>query len=240
MSERPAPPPWLAAWAKIVDYLQFDFLGGPRVIKLNWVINVQKGATGLYVLGLMYFFQDFSTDAWIYLGLHGSYGIIWLLKYLVFPDQGWERKVTFGSVFIAASVVLGPYWVAPTLLITGVLGEMPEAHGGLLAGAVALYAVGVVLMMAGDAQKHFTLKYNRGLIDEGLFARVRHTNYLGEMMIYASFAMLVDHWLPWAVLAFVWSVLFGKNILMKELSLSRYPGWEAYKKRSGLLLPKLF
>jgi steroid 5-alpha reductase family enzyme len=135
------------------------------------------------------------------------------------------------------SLVLGPYWVAPFLLISGVVGKLGPASGPLIAGCISLYAVGVVLMMAADAQKHFTLKYKRGLIDEGLFARVRHTNYLGEMMIYASFALMVPHWIPWAILAFVWIVLFGKNILMKELSLSRYPGWADYKKRSGILWP---
>ena len=56
-------------------------------------------------------------------------------------------------------------------------------------------------MMASDAQKHYTLQYKRGLITTGWFSRVRHPNYLGEMMLYASFAVVAGHVLPWLVLA---------------------------------------
>ena len=61
------------------------------------------------------------------------------------------------------------------------------------------------------------------------FRYVRHPNYLGEMMIYGSFALMVWHWLPFAVLAWVWIGLFAVNIRLKEASMSRYPEWEQYK-----------
>ena len=69
-------------------------------------------------------------------------------------------------------------------------------------------------------------------------AGVRHPNYLGEMMIYGSFALLVWHWLPWLVLAWVWLGLFAVNMMNKEASLSRYPEWAAYRQRTGWLLPR--
>ncbi len=40
------------------------------------------------------------------------------------------------------------------------------------------------------------LKVRRGLITDGFFARTRNPNYLGEMMIYGSFAALSMHWIP--------------------------------------------
>ena len=55
------------------------------------------------------------------------------------------------------------------------------------------------------------------------FRYVRHPNYLGEMMIYGSFALMVWHWLPFAVLAWVWIGLFAVNIGLKEATMSRYP-----------------
>ena len=58
-------------------------------------------------------------------------------------------------------------------------------------------------------------------------------------MIYAAYALLVQHWLPWVILAYWWSLIFYVNILKAESSLSRYPEWEAYKAGSGMLLPKL-
>ena len=39
------------------------------------------------------------------------------------------------------------------------------------------------------------------------------------------------------VLAWVWGCLFAVNMVLKEASMSRYPEWAAYKKRSWWLLP---
>ena len=78
------------------------------------------------------------------------------------------------------------------------------------------------------------------LIASGLFARCRNTNYLGEMLIYSAFALLARHPAPWAVNLGMWTFVFLPNMLRKDKSLARYPGFAEYKKRSGLLLPKLF
>ena len=41
------------------------------------------------------------------------------------------------------------------------------------------------------------------------------------------------------VLAWVWLGLFSVNMVLKEASMSRYPEWAAYKKRSWWLIPGL-
>lgn len=227
--------PALSRWLDLRTHLSEDALGGPRVVKLNWVINFQKGGTLPFVLALMALTDTWTATAWTYLALHGSYGLIWLLKDLIMPDARWQRRVTFGGAFLSFALVLGPYWLAPILLVR----DRTEQPAWLLAGAAIAYAIGVVLMMASDAQKHFTLAERRGLITTGFFARVRHPNYLGEMILYGSFAVVAGHWLPWLVLAWVWLGLFVPNMLGKEASMSRYPAWAAYKARTGMLLPRL-
>ena len=57
------------------------------------------------------------------------------------------------------------------------------------------------------------------------------------MMIYASLAMMVWHWFPVLVLAWVWLGIFTPNMLLKEASMSRYPQWADYKKRSWWVIP---
>ena len=109
-----------------------------------------------------------------------------------------------------------------------------------MAICMLVYATGVVVMMVSDAQKHFVLGLKRGLITDGMFAKIRHPNYTGEMMVYGAFAGMVDHWLPWAVLAFVWILVFGSNIAGKEASMSRYPEWAEYKSRTKYLIPWVF
>ena len=90
-------------------------------------------------------------------------------------------------------------------------------------------------MIAADAQKYFTLRIKRGLITDSMYRFIR-PNYLGEVMIYGSFALMVWHWLPFLVLAWVWGGLFAVNIRLKEASMSRYPDWEQYKQHTWLLL----
>jgi len=123
--------------------------------------------------------------------------------------------------------------------VTGALGVSPERPGWLLGVCVLVHTLGLALMVGADAQKFFTLRARRGLITTGFFARVRHPNYLGEMMIYGSYALLVGHWLPWLVLLWVWGGVFSTNIAVKEASMGRYPEWAEYRRRTGALLPRL-
>jgi protein-S-isoprenylcysteine O-methyltransferase Ste14 len=225
----------LTRWLAFRDYLVEEFGGGPKAVKLAWAINLQKGGTLPFVLALMVAFDAWTPTAWTYLGLHGSYGLVWLLKEIVFPDPGWQKKVTFGGAVNSWVFVLALYWIAPVLLAV-LRVEQPPA---VLGAAMVLYALGLALMVGADAQKYFVLRARRGLITDGFFARTRNPNYLGEMMIYASFAVVAGHWAPWLVLAWVWLGVFLPNMLRKDASMSRYPEWRDYKARSGLLLPRV-
>ena len=35
-----------------------------------------------------------SVTSWTYLALHGTYGIIWILKSRIFPDMTWEKDTS--------------------------------------------------------------------------------------------------------------------------------------------------
>jgi len=225
---------------KLADHLTTDFLGGPKPWKLAWVINFQKGATFVFLGLLMWWYENTSTAAWVYLALHGSYGLVWLLKDAHFPDPGWQNKVTIGGGLVAFFGVLFWYWVIGWLLISQPQTPIYPLPGPIwLALCISLCVLGCVIMIAADAQKFYTLKYRKGLISEGIYRRVRHPNYLGEIMIYGSFGLLAWHWLAAVILVAVWLLVFAPNMVAKEQSLSRYPEWQDYKKRSGWLLPFL-
>jgi len=224
----------------LTDHLVFEFLGGSKIWKFATVINIQKGGTFVFLGALMLLYGNTSTPAWVYLALHGSYGLCWLLKHFAFRDPQWEQRCTIGGGLMAFAAVLGPYWLIGWLLISGtVTPTYPLPDNAWLMLCVTLHTLGVAIMFAADCQKHYTLQYRRGLIDTGMFRYIRHPNYLGEMMIYGTYALLVDHWLPWLILAWVWIGIFLVNMLLKEESLSRYPAWRDYKARTGMLLPKL-
>jgi protein-S-isoprenylcysteine O-methyltransferase Ste14 len=233
-------PSWVRAINSMNTYLSEDLFGGPKVVKMAWMINLHKFMSVFVVALLMIGFKNYSLAAWVYLALHGTYGFCWLLKHFAFRDLKWDTKVTYGgAVFIF--LLLATYWIAPYLLISGVLGaNHPAPANWLIALCISLFALGLTIMLASDCQKFFTLKSQKGLITDGMFKYVRHPNYVGEMMVYASFALLVQHWLPWIVLAYWWITIFLVNMYNIEKSISRYPEWESYIGRTGMFIPRGF
>lgn len=225
-----------------LTYFSEDFLGGPRVLKMAWVINFQKGGTFLFYALLLLIYRNTTPAAWIYVAMHGSYGLVWLLKANAFPDPNWERKVTFGGAFNMFATVLGPYYlIFGWLLISrNATPDYPLPVEAWFCLCISLCILGCAIMTAADAQKYFTLRVQRELITDGMFRYVRHPNYLGEMMIYASFALMVWHWLPFLVLAWVWIGVFATNMALKEASMSRYARWADYRRRSWWLVPGVF
>lgn len=201
-------------------------------MKLKYAINLHKGATAFFVTALMFYFHNFSVAAFVYLALHGSYGFLWLLKDQLFPDKQWEEQVSIPYALLAFSA-LGLYWIAPVYIVY----YKVEPSAALIGAAVAMNIFGTVLHFGSDAQKYFTLMHKRGLITEGFFSRTRNPNYLGELMIYVSFAMLTASWIGYVGITLFFVFVFIPNMLKKDKSISRHPEFAEYKKKSGLLLP---
>ena len=202
-------------------------------MKLNQIINLHKGLTPFVVIGLMAIYDNFSTPAWIYLSLHGTYGLLWLLKEKLFPDPYFKDEMGI-LTSITGFIFLGSYWVAPFLLIS----SQKLVPNFIIAGCISIYIIGVFLHFASDSQKYFTLKLKKELITEGFFKYSRNTNYLGEILIYLSFAMLSMHFIPFIILLIFFIIVFFPRMIKKDKSLEKYEGFDEYKSKSGLILPK--
>jgi len=230
---RAAAPAWAMRLKAATDHLIMDLGGGPRTLRLDHAINVQKIVTVFAVFGMMCWFQNFSAAAWVYLGLHGVYGYTWLIKDLAFPNRAFETRVTISSLGVLYGGLNLLYWSLPWLF----LARRVEPSGPVLFTAIFMHTLGVAWMVAGDLQKNCTMRHRPGLITEGVFAFTRNPNYLGEVMIYASYALLAAHWFGWLVIALQFFGLFLPRMLVKDASISRHPGWEEYRRRSGLIVP---
>jgi hypothetical protein len=137
--------------------------------------------------------------------------------------------------------VLGWYWVFGWLLISGTVRPVYPLPDSRLVRAVH-QPVHAGLGHHDRGRRAEVLHPAReaaGSSPTACTASIRHPNYLGEMMIYGSFALMVWHWLPVVVLVWVWLGLFAVNMVLKEASMSRYPEWAAYKKRTWWLVPGL-
>ena len=202
-------------------------------MKLNQIINLHKGLTVFVVAGLMMFYKNYSIAAWVYLSLHGTYGILWLLKEKIFPDPYFKEKINL-ITSITGFIFLGSYWIAPFILIS----SQKSVSYPIIAASISINIIGVFLHFASDAQKYFTLKIKKELIKDGFFKNIRNTNYLGEILIYLSFAILSVSFIPFAILALFFFGVFLPRMQKKDKSLTKYASFGEYKRISGLLLPK--
>jgi len=206
-------------------------------VKQKFYIDTHKGATFIAVLVMMGLYQEWDNGtAWVYLAMHGTYGFLWVAKSRIFPDKQWDQKCSIGyGLYIWAGLSL--YWIAPWLITS----QSINVPSWFLAVAIFIYTLGVFLHFTSDMQKYTELKYNPGhLITDGLMAYSRNINYLGELLIYGSFALLAMSWIPFAVITAYLLIVWGPNIRRKEKSLSRYPEFEEYKKKVKLFVPYIF
>jgi len=189
------------------------------------------------ILALMAGYDQWqNTTAWVYLSLHGMYGALWVVKSWIFPDKNWEKEVGWAWTLISIFGLLA-YWVAPWLLMSRGVQDPPW----YLSICVGMNVLGVFLHFVTDMQKYTCLKLQPDtLISDGMMKRVRNLNYFGELLIYLSLALMTMHWIPLVILGLYIPLYWLPNMRRKDRSLSRYPEFEAYKKRSRLFIPFLF
>jgi protein-S-isoprenylcysteine O-methyltransferase Ste14 len=204
-------------------------------LKQKYFIDSHKGITFLAVLIMMAVYDQWqNTTAWMYLALHGTYGLLWVLKSRIYPDRQWEQTTGWGyGLIIWGGLTL--YWIAPWLLTSQEV-QAPTWYLGL---CTSLYVFGIFCHFASDMQKHTALNLRPGLITDGMFSRTRNPNYFGELLIYLGFGLLAMHWAPLVVIALFLAVIWIPNMRKKDRSLARYPEFEAYRNQTKLFIPFL-
>ncbi len=200
-------------------------------------IDFHKGITFIYILFLIWYFDAYQNQAiWIYLGLHGTYGILWVLKSRIFPDKSWDKKssISYGLVILFG---LSLYWVSPWIIASGYFYNI-DTPGWLISLSIFFFGLGVFFHFSSDMQKYVYLKLRPSkLIREGLFQKSRNMNYFGELLIYLSFVLLSMHWIPLLILALFVLFVWIPNMKKKDNSLSRYDDFNEYKRKSNLFFP---
>jgi steroid 5-alpha reductase family enzyme len=201
----------------------------------GFFIDMHKALVIPVTVAAMLIFGNFSTVMWLYLAMHGTYSILWLIKGRTYPDRRFAQQMPIWIGILFVFLPLAGYYAAPILLAW----LHPNVPGWAVALGVSIFTFGIFLHYVSDAQKYLTLRLHPGLIETGLFARTRNPNYLGEIMTYMGYAIISWHWIPFVV-NFAW--IFGfflRNMIKKDRSMSRLPGFAAYKARTGLLFPRL-
>lgn len=172
----------------------------------------------------------------LYLSLHISYCLWWLLEQWLFPERA--RQMFAERV--------GPIGFAVPLLFVGVLYSLPGLLAFLnpvpispvtVAVAVGLFSFGSLINATADVQKTTAKVMGADLVSDGIWRRVRHVNYLGDLLRYLSFAVVAGN--GWAyVVPFLVLFLYLQRINQKEVQMAaKYPRFAAWQQRSVRLLP---
>ena len=98
-------------------------------MRVGAFIDLHKALVIPVVLALMGYYHNGSTDAFVYLGMHGSYSLLWLIKQRTYRDMRFDERVhpLIGLLFIF--LPLAGYYVAPYMLISRHISVPPAVVG---------------------------------------------------------------------------------------------------------------
>ncbi len=202
-------------------------------------INWAKVLTILLLLGLAVRFGVPGIRQVVYLSLHISYCLWWLLEQWLFPQR---REQLFTDK-------VGPLRFGFALLFIGVLYSLPGVLAFFnpepisfvaLALGLTLFSFGSLINATADVQKMTAKAMGGGLVADGIWRRVRHVNYLGDLLRYLSFAVVAGVGWAYVVPALV-LLLYLQRIGQKEQQMAaKYPDFAGYQQRSARLLPGIW
>jgi protein-S-isoprenylcysteine O-methyltransferase Ste14 len=198
-------------------------------------INIAKVLTIVLLLIFSFVFGIQDLRQVIYLCLHVSYCLWWLLEQWLFPQrrQIFSEPVGTGG-FIWALLFVGAFYSLP-----GYLAFTNPVPLSAIATAVALplYIFGTLINATADIQKLTAKQYGAELVRDNIWRFSRNINYFGDLLRYLSFAVVAGSLWAYLVPAVILMV-YLQRISQKEQSMSaKYQNYADYQKSSSLLIP---
>ena len=208
---------------------------GFQVTQLT-AINVAKIVTIFCLIALALIYGVNDERQVIYLCLHISYCLWWLLEQWLFPQrrqQLFTEKIGI-LTFITVILFVGVFYSLPGYF--AFTNSNPVTYL-TIAIALPLYIFGSLINTGADVQKMVAKSMGSGLVKDGIWRSVRHVNYLGDLMRYTSFSVIAGS--LWAfLLPGVITLLYLQRISQKEQAMTaKYPDFAAYQQNSSRLLP---
>ncbi|PLZ09245.1 DUF1295 domain-containing protein [Fischerella thermalis] len=198
-------------------------------------INIAKVLTIVLLLiyGFVFGIHDFRQV--IYLCLHVSYCLWWLLEQWLFP----QRRQIFSEPVGIGGLILSLLFVGAFYSLPGYLAFTNPVPLSAIATAVALplYIFGTLINATADIQKLTAKQYGAELVRDDIWRFSRNINYFGDLLRYLSFAVVAGS--VWAYLVpAVILIIYLQRVSQKEQSMSvKYTNYADYQKSSSRLIP---
>lgn len=118
--------------------------------------------------------------------------------------------------------------------------------------AILIWASGWIIESVADWQKFiFKNSGEFGFIQSGLYSKVRHPNYLGEILVWIGIfwyvAPSLDGWMWWSVLSPLWVIILLIRVsgipLIEKANINKYksnPAFQNYVQRTWRLIPYFY
>lgn len=169
-------------------------------------------------------------------------------------DQRFDHIKVSSSRFFVAWTLQGA-WVVMTscAAVSAILSVQPQAVGAIFAIGAVMWVAGFVIEVVADRQKsRFRADpVNQGrFINIGLWARSRHPNYFGEILLWAGIAVMAIPYLSGTQWVVMLSPLFVYALLTRVSGVPTLvrrgqqlwgddPAYQAYLSSTPLLMPRL-
>jgi protein-S-isoprenylcysteine O-methyltransferase Ste14 len=179
-------------------------------------VNAAKVLTIVCLIACAVIFGIPDLRQVIYLCLHISYCLWWLLEQWFYP----QRRQLFSEPASLAGFIFTLLFVGVFYALPGYLAFINPAPLSLVAVAVALplYIFGSLVNASADVQKITAKQSNAGLVQDGLWRFSRNVNYFGDLLRYLSFSVLAGSIWAYLIPSAV-ALLYLQRISQKETAM---------------------
>jgi steroid 5-alpha reductase family enzyme len=196
--------------------------------------------TQYLVLGLISIWSWRLTLNWMrsWPGMHHE---DWRYRDMKAKSGAWYPLVNFFAIHLIPTLIVFACMWPVFYLFQNDLGSAPLLYTGLVVGFVGI----ALEFFADNTLARFRLREHRlpgQVLDQGLWSRCRHPNYLGEMLFWLGLGLCgLAYQAPWYTMlgaAALWAMFIFVTIPMKERHMEgRYSGYADYQARVPLLFP---
>ena len=223
----------------------YDLTGSITYIAVTLAaISVVAAPSGAqWLIAVMIFLWAGRLGSFLFRRIHAAGG-----------DQRFDHIKVSSSRFFVAWTLQGA-WVVMTscAALTAILSEEPAAVGAIFVIGVVMWMAGFIIEVIADQQKsRFRADpANAGrFINVGLWARARHPNYFGEILLWAGIAVMAIPYLSGTQWVVMLSPLFVHALLTRVSGIPTLmrrgqelwgddPAYQAYVASTPRLLPRL-
>jgi protein-S-isoprenylcysteine O-methyltransferase Ste14 len=198
-------------------------------------INIAKICTIFLLIAFGFIFGIHDFRQVIYMCLHISYCLWWLVEQWFYPQrrQIFAEPVGVGG-FIASLLFIGVLYSLPGYLAF----TNPTSLSFITAGiALQMFIFGTLINAIADVQKMTAKQYGAGLVSDGIWRFSRNINYFGDLLRYLSFSVVAGSIWAYIVPTLI-AIIYLQRILQKEKSMpQKYQEYADYQRSSSRLIP---